>query len=70
MAGEHILKLLIEENGRIDIGDRWLICEFGPSNKFEGIAYTVYERKSHTRSTKILTETEDEQSACRILKGE
>ena len=65
MAGEHILKLLVEENCRIDNGDRWLVCH-GDAVK----RYTVYQRKPYQKRTRTLIEsTEDEQKACRILKG-
>ena len=66
MEGEHILNLLIEENARIDLGDRWLVCH-GESIK----RYTVYQRKPYQRRARALIEsTEDEELACRILKGE
>ena len=64
MVGEHILKLLIEENARIDLGDRWLVLKGLP------IEYCVYERKPYQKSTRVLVVTEDEELACKILKGE
>lgn len=68
MAGEHILKLLAEERCRIDNGDRWLVCNYSDAGK--GIEYIVYEHKPYQKKIRILIETEDEQTACRILKGE
>ena len=66
MTGEHILKLLVEENTRISIGDKWLICH-GDVIKL----YTVYQRKPYQKRTRILIEsTENEKLACEILKGE
>ena len=74
MAGEHILKLLLEENARISFGDRWLVCTqeampIQPIN-MHPITYVVYERKPYQKKTRVLIETEDEELACRILKGE
>ena len=64
MAGEHILELLLEENTRISLGDRWLVCH-GDIIKL----YTVYQRKLYQRRTRTLIEsTEDEEIACRYLK--
>ena len=64
MSGEHILKLLIEENTRISLGDRWLVVRGLP------IEYYVYERKPYQKKACVLIETKDEQEACKILKGE
>ena len=74
MAGEHILGLLIEENTRIGLGDRWLVCTqeampIQPIN-MHPITYVVYERKPYQKKTRRLIETEYEQEACRVLKGE
>lgn len=66
MAGEHILKLLVDENARIGLSNRWLIC----SNTVRFPTYCVYERKPYQRKTRALIVTEDEQLACRFLKGE
>ena len=67
MAGEHILKLLDEPNSRIAIGDKWLI-------RYEGFRgrklFEVYQHKPYVKKTKTLIETEDEEEACRVLKGE
>ena len=49
MAGEHILKLLIEENARVEIGDRWLVVPVNPG----GIEYTVYQHKSYAKRTRV-----------------
>ena len=64
MAGEHILKLLLEENTRIGLGDRWLVCGQGAP-----IIYHVFECKPYQKKTRIIIETEDEELACRFLKG-
>ena len=74
MAGEHILKLLLEENTRIGLGDRWLVCGQGamriqPIDKHP-ITYHVFECKPYQKKTRILIETESEEEACRVLKGE
>ena len=66
MAGEHILKLLDEPDCRLSIGDKWLI-RYEPYNTKH---FTVYQRKRHQKKTRILIETEDEELACRFLKGE
>lgn len=64
MAGEHILKLLVEEPERISVGDRWLVCK-----KEYPVIYCVYERKPYKRHTHLLIETKDEELACRVLKS-
>lgn len=74
MAGKHILKLLVEENTRISIGDRWLVCKqeamrIQPISRHP-ITYIVYECKRYQKKTCTLIETDDEQRACEILKGE
>ena len=66
MAGEFILKLLDEPDCRISIGDKWMI-RWEPYNT---IYFTVYQRKRHQKKTRTLIETEDEELACEILKGE
>lgn len=67
MQGEHILKLLDVQDSRISIGDKWLVrWEPYDNKKF----YTVYQRKKHQKCTRILITTEDEELACKILKGE
>ena len=66
MAGKYILKLLDEPDCRISIGDRWLI-RWEP---FNTTTYTVYQRKRYQKITRVLIETEDEELACQILKGE
>ena len=65
MAGEYILKLLIEENARIELGDNWLVCHGDTIRR-----YTVYQSKPGQRRIALIESTEDEQEACRILKGE
>ena len=66
MAGEHILKLLIEENTRIKLGDNWLVCHGDVV-----IRYTVYQRKPYQkRNRTLINSTEDEGKACQVLKGE
>ena len=66
MAGEHILKLLDEPDSRISIGDKWLIRYELHYAKF----FTVYQHKRYGKHTRILVETENEELACKILKGE
>lgn len=66
MPGEHILKLLDEIDCRISIGDKWLI-RYEPYNT---PVFAVYQRKPYQKKTRTLVETEDEELACRILKGE
>lgn len=68
MAGEHILKLLIEENARISVGHRRLIGGF-PLGGTGGIEYTIFEHKPYAKNTKTLLVTQDEELACKILKG-
>ena len=68
MAGEHILKLLVEENARVEVGDRWMLLCYLPT-KPGGIEYTVYQQKSYAKKTTILIQTQNEKEACRILKG-
>lgn len=66
MDGKHILKLLDEPDCRISIGDKWMVL-------YKGILTTkgfiVYQRKRYQKYTRVLIETEDEQEACRYLKG-
>ena len=69
MAGEHILKLLLEENVRIENNDRGLIVKDRSSDDKIYYEYCVYERKPYHRKTLRLIETEDEKLACKILKG-
>ncbi len=66
MAGEHILKLLIEENARIELGDRWLIVRAAGFP----LGFNVYEQKSPQEKVHNLLRTESEKEACKILKGE
>mgnify|MGYP001597968927 FL=1 len=66
MAGEHILKLLDEPDARLSIGDKWLV-RWEPYNTS---IFTVYQRKKYQKSTRVLIETESEELACEILKGE
>lgn len=66
MAGEHILKLLDEPDSRLSIGDRWLI-KWEP---FNTTVFTVYQKKRYQKITRVLIETESEELACKILKGE
>lgn len=69
MAGEHILKLLIEENARVNMGGRQLVCEFTPTSH-RGVKYTIFERKPYAKTNKIIFITGDEEKACKYLKGE
>ncbi len=64
MAGEHILKALLENNSRLEIGDKWLIAWE------DGRMFTVYQCKPYAKKTRTLIETDNEEKACRILKGE
>ena len=66
MAGEHILKLLDEPDSRLSIGDRWLV-KWEPYNTE---VFTVYQCKRYQKKTRTLIQTEDEELACKILKGE
>ena len=74
MAGEHILKLLIEENARvvIDNGRKILFCNYiSVSEDNKGfIEYSVGYNKPYAKKMKILIKTVNEEDACRILKGE
>ena len=65
MVGEHILKLLLEENARVEIGDNWMVC----NKRAIPIFYTVYQTKPY-KDTSELIGTENEELACKILKGE
>ena len=67
MEGKHILKLLDEPDCRISIGDKWMV-RWEPYDKTK--YFTVYQRKRYQKCTSTLIETEDEELACRILKGE
>lgn len=69
MPGEHILKLLIEGNARVDCNNRrWLVVDLTAREKI--YKYTVYEHKLYAKKVITLVETEDEEEACKILKGE
>ena len=68
MAGEHILELLDEQDCRISIGDKWMV-RWEPYDK-KTKYFTVYQRKRYQKCTRTLIETEDEELACRFLKGE
>ena len=70
MAGEYIFKILLEENVRIDNGNRWLIVKDRSSDDKIYYEYCVYEHKPYNRKTLRLIETDDEKLACKILKGE
>lgn len=61
MAGKYILKLLDEIDSRLIIGNKWLIRY--------GRMFTVYKKYAKS-SDEILIETEDEELACKVLKGE
>lgn len=67
MAGKHILKLLIEENAKVSIGVRQLTCEFTPT-KHGRVEYIII--KPYKKTRKKIFITNDEQEACRVLKGE
>ena len=71
MAGEHILKLLIEENAKvvIDNGIIYMVVNFQIARMGKP-EYTVYQRKPYARCARKLIQTQDEKEACRILKGE
>lgn len=64
MAGEFILKLLANPQLAIRVENvhRWLI--------YDPPFYGVYERKPYAKKTTQLIETESEELACKILKGE
>ena len=67
MSGKYILELLDEPDSRISIGDKWLIRY----ENFQGKkVFEVLQRKKFQKNTRTLIETEDEELACRILKGE
>lgn len=67
MAGGHILKLLDEPDSSISIGDKRLIrYERYDGKKF----FEVYQHKKYKRNAQILIQTENEQEACKFLKGE
>lgn len=60
MAGEHILKLLNKTNARIVFHGKEMYYSLG--------LYSVFENSAI--GSPILIETEDEELACKILKGE
>lgn len=64
MAGEHIIQLLQDTTARVELGDRWMLCNF-PATHF-----CVYEKKAYQKKTRVLIKTDNEQEACQILKGE
>lgn len=66
-CGGHIVKLLIEKNSRITVGDRWMVLDFC-NTKLGGIEYVVYQRKRYAKKTVILIQTQDEEVACCVLK--
>jgi hypothetical protein len=51
---------------RLSCGDRWLVA----NQDGEGLCFTVYERSSRQKYSRVLTETENEDEACRFLIGE
>lgn len=63
MAGEYILKLLNEIGARFVIGNKQLV-------RWSNGIFTVYEHKKYAKNVIVLIETEDEELACKILKGE
>lgn len=65
-----LLKLLIRENARVDNGNRWLVARKEGDICNSEIEFTVCERKPYHKKTRTLIETEDEELACRIPKGE
>ena len=67
MAGEHILKLLDEPNLRLTMGDKWLIRYEGHEGKK---VFEVYQKRVYRKNARVLVKTEDEELACKILKGE
>ena len=68
MAGEHILKLLIDTSARISYSNREMIVECNEKGKYIP-RYSVFEYKKYGRKPIVLT-TNNEEEACRILKGE
>ena len=67
MQGKFILELLNIPNSKISVGNRWLIRyeSFNNTKLFE-----VYEHKKYQRYVRLLINTEDEEKACKVLKGE
>lgn len=61
-----IYDVLIEENARIDNGDRWMVIE--PSEN--GRVFIVYQHKMYARNTVILYDGPNENMACEALKQE
>lgn len=63
MAGEYILELLRETTATINYGNRWL------ANSRSDI-FTVYEKREFFETNRELIVTNNEEEACRVLKGE
>lgn len=67
MEGKFILELLNVPHSRITVGNKWLI-RYRSCNNTK--LYEVYERKKYQKYTRLLINTEDEEEACKVLKGD